>query len=150
MPVPKMKTSAFFLADHAEAINGKLYVTGGCWDRIFVGNLPAIHNHLSVVFSLLVPWTATNEKHVLDIQLVDAEERSVLPSEIKGEFEVGRPPGWRPGDDASMVGVFNINGLKFDKAGDYSFLLKVDAQEIARTALKIQQVPVATVTGGRP
>ncbi len=142
-----MKVNAFFVADHAEAINGKLYVTGGCWDRIFAPVIPAIHNHLSIVFSITVPWTATNEKHQLEIVLEDADGASLLPSEIKGEFEVGRPPGWRPGDDATMVGVFNINGLKFEKAGRHAFVLKIDGQDVARTGLDVQQVPVATMTG---
>lgn len=143
----RVKTNAFFLADHAEAINGKLYVTGGCWDRIFVPTVPVKHNHLSVVFALVVPWTSTNEKHALEIGCEDAEGTSALPGPLKGNFEVGRPPGWRPGDDATVIGVFHINDLPVTKEGRYSFVLKIDEQEIARTPLTIQIVPAATITG---
>lgn len=142
-----MRASAFFLADHAEAINGKLYVTGGCWDRIFVQNLPARHNHMSIVFSLVVPWTATNEKHQMLITLEDADGKNILPGELKGDFEMGRPPGWRPGDDANMLGVFNINDLQFEKDGRYAFILKIDGEPIARCPLLIQKLSLATVTG---
>lgn len=142
-----MKSNAFFVADHAEAINGKLYVTGGCWDRITAQNFPAVHNHLSVVFSITIPWQSTNEKHRLEILFEDSEGQSQLPGEIKGEFEAGRPPGWRPGDDATLVGVFNINGLKIEKPGRYSFALQIDGSELARTVLLGVAAKVPTQTG---
>jgi len=142
-----MRVNAFFLADHAEAVNGKLYVTGGCWDRILAAQLPAQHAHLSVVFAVQVPWTATNEKHALELGLVDADGQSALPNKVGGEFEVGRPPGWRPGDDAMLVGVFNLNGLPLAKAGTYNFVLSIDGTEVAKARLSVQVVQVPSMSG---
>lgn len=142
-----MKLNAFFLADHAEAVNGKLYVTGGCWDRIFAVKLPTVHPHLSVVVSILVPWQATNEKHGLELALVDADGNSTLPGKIGGEFELGRPPGWRPGDDSNLVAVFHLNMIPFNSKGNYAFVLKVDGDELSRTSLKVEELPKSTVTG---
>ncbi len=142
-----MRLNAFFLADHAEAVNGKLYVTGGCWDRLFAVTLPTLHPHLSVAVSLLVPWQATNEKHELELALLDADGNSSLPGKIGSAFEVGRPPGWRPGDDSNLVAVFHLNMIPFNTRGTYTFLLSVDGTEIGRTSLKVEEIPKGTLTG---
>lgn len=143
-----MKVKAFFLADHAEAVNGKLYVTGGAWDRIFATKFPTVHLHMSVVVGLVVPWQNTNEKHALEITLLDADGNSTLPNKLGGEFEVGRPPGWRPGDDATLIAVFHVNAVPFKAKGSYTFALSVDGAKLAETAFKLEEVPTpATVTG---
>lgn len=145
-PLPPMKVVTFMLADHAEAVNGKLYVTGGNWNQIFAPKFPARHNHLSIALAIQVPWIASNEKHSVELLIVDPDENSILPTKLGGEFEVGRPPGWRPGDDHLVVVVFNINGMSFPKAGRYSVVAKVDDQELGRLpfSLVATEAPVST------
>jgi hypothetical protein len=132
--------TTFLLADHAEAVNGKLYVTGGSWNQIFAPQFPTRHGHLSVAMTIQVPWTMTNEKHSLEIRVTDDDAVSILPSKIGGEFEVGRPPGFRPGDDNFLVAVFNVDGLTFPKAGHYAFKALVDEQELG--SLRISVLPL--------
>ncbi len=139
-----MHLTTLMLADHAEAVNGKLYVTGGCWNQIFAAEFPARHGHLSLAMAIDVPWTATNERHAIEIDMVDADGGSVIPSKITGEFEVGRPPGWRPGDPNSLVAVFNMNNLPLQKPTDYWFVVRVDSVELGRLpfrGVQIQQPP---------
>lgn len=128
------------LADHAEAMNGKLYVTGGCWNILFARELPVTHAHLSVAAAIEVPWTMTNELHRLHVQLLDADRNALLAQRLEGQFEVGRPPGMRPGDQALVVLVFNVNNLKFDKAGSYSFVLTMNDSELGAARFKVQRV----------
>ncbi len=142
-----MRLTTFLLADHAEAVNGKLYVTGGCWNTITVAQLPATHPHLTVAAALHVPWQATNQEHSLRLDLVDANGGSVLPEPVQGHFETGRPPGMRAGDEAAVVMAFNFNSLELRSAGVHEFVLEVDGSELGRASFKVIAVEPATSTG---
>jgi hypothetical protein len=124
-----MKLSTFLLADHAEAVNGKLYVVGGAWNRIGAASFPATHNHLSVASVIHVPWDATNKSHTIELRLVDSDGAPIIPEPVHGGFESGRPPGMRPGDEQLVVLVFNFDGLVFPRPGTYEFHLLVNGDE---------------------
>ena len=142
-----MHLTTFLIADHAEACNGKLYITGGCWDTLFSGNFPTQHPHLSIAAALYVPWRATNQSHRIVVDLVDTDGNSILPEPIQGEFEQGRPPGMRPGDSANLVIVFNINGLIVEKPGRYEWVFRVDGTDLGRIGFKVVERKVPTLTG---
>ena len=140
LPVEKAHLSTFMLADHAEAANGKLYVTGGSWNAMSTKDLPYVHPHLSVAATIEVPWTQTNEMHSLNVELLDEDGTAVLPQRLEGQLEVGRAPGMRPGDYALVVLVFHLNNLKFDKAGAYSFVMKFDDEKIGTAKFRVLRV----------
>jgi hypothetical protein len=142
-----LRLTTFLLADHAEAVNGKLYVTGGCWNMITVSQLPSSHPHLTVAAALHVPWQATNQLHSLQLDLIDANGKSVLPEPLQGNFETGRPPGMRSGDEAAVVIAFNFNGLQLHSAGVHEFVLEVDGTELGRIGFKVVVAEPATSTG---
>ena len=132
---------ALFLADHAEALKGKLYVTGGFWDRIFAPTFPARHPHMTVCVVVSVPWTETNQEHSLLLTLVDADGQEVGPK-IEGRFDVGRPPGSRPGDTTMFQLAVNMNNVVFPKAGDYSFSVELDGEpQEPRATFKVVPSP---------
>jgi hypothetical protein len=82
-------------ADAAQAVNGKLYILGGGFDRI---NMPTQPFQFRFELALLidVPWTATNEPYQLIVELLDADGQPVgYRAEV--EMETGRPPGSRRG-----------------------------------------------------
>lgn len=141
-----MEVSAFFLADHAEAVNGKLYVVGGAWDRLYTANLPAHHAHLSLSAVIKIPWTATNQRHGIVVDLVDADGHSALPQKMEGDFEAGRPPGMRPGDDSTFVFVANVNGMQLEKEGQYEFVLSIDGAVAGKAPFRLQVLQPAPIT----
>jgi hypothetical protein len=77
------------LADSAEAVNGKLYMLGGAFDRFFVADFS---NPVSFCLALgvLVPWTATNQPHTVEVTLQNADGQ-VLEPKLGVAFNVGRP-----------------------------------------------------------
>lgn len=135
------------LADHAEAVNGKLYVTGGCWDRLAAMQLPTQHPHLSLAACILVPWNSTNEKHTLEVRLTDEDGHDILPQPLTNQFEVGRPPGTPAGSDITTLFVINFNLLSLSKAGRYAFTIAVDGQELGRTGFDLVQIQGFPVSG---
>ena len=84
-------------ANHAEAINGLLYLSGGGWTdvhrQIRGDNIPI--NHFGIGMSVRIPWHETNEKHrfTLDVQNEDALQVVVHAA---GDINVGRPPQLAP------------------------------------------------------
>lgn len=102
------------LADFARAINNKLYIMGGGWSIIGPDPPP-----FAVAVKLEVPWDETNKRHRLDFRFVDADAKPIMvptpvgdkPVEIGGEFEVGRPPGLKPGSPLDVAVAFNIGPL---------------------------------------
>lgn len=142
-----MQLTTFLIADHAEACNGKLYITGGCWDTLFATDFPTQHPHLSIAAALYVPWRATNQSHPIVLDLVDEDGRSALPAPIEGQFEQGRPPGMRAGDNANLVMVLNIDGLIVEKPGRYEWVFMVDGTDLGRIGFKVVERKVPTITG---
>lgn len=123
-----MKTT-MMLCDYAESVKGKLYVMGGGWSVC-----PAGPRNMSIALRTLVPWDETNRKHKMRLILQDESGNTVAlgepPREVKqdGDFEVGRPPGVRPGTEIPFTVVFNFIGLPLDPDGGYRWQLEIDGE----------------------
>ena len=137
-----MEVSAFLLADHAEAVKGKLYLTGGGWDRLTLASLPSRHPHLSIAISIRVPWQSTNGEHNLSVTLEDEDGGGVLPP-FESRFEVGRPAGVRRGSDITVLLALSMNNIEFKEEGAYVFVLKINGSEEARAPITVIKAPTA-------
>ena len=91
------------LADFAQVADGKLTVVGGGWS--LTGPEPA---PFGIAILVHVPWDQANRRHLLRLELLDADGEQVLVTTDDGdeapivffddiEFEVGRPAGIKPG-----------------------------------------------------
>ena len=61
------------LADHAQAVAGKLYVMGGGWSITGPGPMPG-----AIAMDVKVPWDERNDEHQLLLELLDADGNPVL------------------------------------------------------------------------
>jgi len=138
---------AFFLAEHAVVESGKAYVNGGFWNRLNFPSFPA-PAFFSIVAVIEVPWRAYHSKHKFAISIDDADANS-LPARFEGEFQVGAAPDMKVGDPTMMPVSINVNGMPFERPGDYSFILRVDGTEIARWGVRVVQVVAPGVPAGR-
>jgi len=99
------------LADAAEAIGGKLYILGGGWSIRDASPTP-----MAIAIKIEVPWTESNTRHKMRLVLFDEDGQPVTvptpagerPFEINSVFEVGRPPGLRPGTPLDFALAINI------------------------------------------
>jgi hypothetical protein len=67
-----------FLADSAEAVNGKLYVLGAGWDQLVVSSLPAVQQRVAVGVLLQVGWNDTDAEHDATLRL-ETEDGDLVP-----------------------------------------------------------------------
>ena len=107
------------VADHADAINGKLYLHGAGWSDILQpagpDGRPAVV-HMGIAVSVLVGWNETNRRFPLAIKIVheDGDELAMIAAQI----EAGRPPGITHGTDFRNFLAIVAN-LTFPKYGRY-------------------------------
>ena len=131
--------ATMLLCDHAQVANEKLYVLGGGWKQVAFPDTPI---PIALAVLLEVPWTATNERHELLMKLVDEDGQPVsmmdMPVESGGQFEVGRPPGIKPGSELNQPMVFKFDGLALAQGG-YVFELSVDNDIVARAPFRVGQ-----------
>jgi hypothetical protein len=103
------------LADRAEAINGKLYLMGGAWDRLLVGDF-AQPQAISIAVGVLVPWTATHEEHRLSARITDEDETEV--ANVLVGFRTGTPAQMQRTETQKVILAFQIQ-VKLQRPGTY-------------------------------
>jgi hypothetical protein len=122
------------LADRAEAVNGKLYMMGGAWDRLQLADFsqPAV---FSIALSVLVPWSSTNEDHPLHI-FIESEDGTRLAQEVQINVNVGRPPNAIRGQ--SFRALIALNGAwSLPGPGTYRVVATLAGQEPKRTVFYV-------------
>lgn len=103
--IEQVELDFVILADWAEVVNGKLYMMGGGWDRKRVGEFPA-PTDIRVAVGVLVPWTLTNQEHILTVTL-EHEDGTVVEPRAKGTLKMGRPPHATQGQSfRAMIAIY--------------------------------------------
>src|SRR5262249_34220415 len=129
------------VANHAEAINGLLYLSGAGWTDLRrpvlpQGNVPV--NHVGIGVAILVAWTETNRRHRRVLGLENADGQVVV--NVEGDIEMGRPVGVPPGSD--LRGVMGINvEVQFPGAGIYRIVASV-AEHSRSVTFRVHDVPL--------
>jgi hypothetical protein len=113
------------MANHAEAINGLLYLSGAGWTDLYRpvpqgGAIPT--NHIGVGVAIQVGWAETNQRHQVALRIETADGAVVV--QMQGQFEIGRPAGLTPGSDLRSVLAFS-GELQFPAAGIYRVVASV-------------------------
>lgn len=114
------------LANHVEAGNGLLYISGGGWTDhhrvVHEGRVPP--SHFGIAVSVCIPWTATNVPHSIVIRVEDDDATTtVIRSEA--QLSVGRPAALPPGAEQHAFVAVNVDTV-FPRAGGYRVVAALD------------------------
>jgi hypothetical protein len=100
-----------------------------------------------------VPWDEANRQHRLKFALLNEDGQPVLvptpigdrPLEIEGDFEVGRPPGHRPGTLISLPLAFNLGPVQLAPGSGFvwKFLIDNESEESWRLVFSTRPVSAA-------
>ncbi len=119
------------LADYAVVSDGKLTIVGGGWSQ--TGPEPAA---FGIGLLIQVPWDQSNTPHSFNVELLDADGAQVVletPDDDEqqvafgGGFEVGRPPGLKPGTPLDFPVAVSFTPLPLEP-GRYEWRLTIDGQ----------------------
>ncbi len=146
----KMDPDFLILADRAEAVNGKLYMVGGGWDRVAIADTPGPAD-FDVAAGVLVGYNETNQAHHLALILENDDNQTVL-GPIAAQFELGRPPGMKQGQSQRFQLV--IRGpFPIPKPGAYNWVLVLNGERRKTTAFWADKASLPTMnpppTAGR-
>lgn len=119
------------LADAAQAVNGKLFILGGGWSITGPDPTPS-----AIALKIEVPWDQTNRQHRLELRLLDEDGQPVMvptttgdrPVELSGDFEVGRPPGIKPGTPIDVALALNIGPLPLQPGRGYVWCIFINGE----------------------
>ena len=135
------------VADHAEAINGKLYLHGGGWSDVVQpvgpGSQPGVV-HFGIAASILVGWNETNRRFPLTITIVHEDGDEL--AKIGAQVEAGRPPGITPGTEFRNILAVQAN-MVFPKTGRYDVRAELDGQTRQVTFRVIPQPSAPSLPG---
>jgi hypothetical protein len=134
------------LADSAQAVEGKLYVLGGGWS--IIGPQPA---PMALAVKIEVPWSDANIPHQVKVELLDEDGQPIMvdtpdgeqPIEVSAQFEVGRPPGLKPGTPIDVPMAMNFGPMPLPAGSRYVWRLSIDdqSQDDWRVAFSTRPVP---------
>jgi hypothetical protein len=139
----RLAVRIFTLCDHATVPpDGKVYIHGGGIHQLYVPHIPGPLRALFLVVRLSVPWHMLGEPHTITIRALDLDRRPVGPNDplVSTPFELGRPPGHRPGDESAINICAELSGLTVDQPIMLRFHLAVDDEPIGSLPLKVLQL----------
>jgi hypothetical protein len=117
------------LANFAKASDNMLDVQQAGWT--FVGPGPVSFFVAGLVYC---QWHEANQKHELKVELLDADGRA-FPHPINGQpvqvgvvFEIGRPPGVKPGATMTMPFALPFGAFELDPGAQYEIRVSVDGE----------------------
>jgi hypothetical protein len=102
------------LADYAQVAEGKLYIAGGGWTFLRPAPTPT-----AIALLFHVPWDRANTKVKFSLKLMTQDGQPVtqegpvgsVPVAMQAEFEIGRPPGIKPGSELNVPFAMNVQPL---------------------------------------
>jgi hypothetical protein len=144
---------AFFAADHAVVENGKVYVNGGFFDRVYFPVFPAPLASIAVVGLISVSAQHFQRDHRFIVELQEAGNDTPIVK-IEGGFRALPAADAEPGEPNHWPLAVPLSGFSLPRAGDYYFVLSINGNEAARYKVRAMQVGMIaqmlpqTPTGG--
>jgi hypothetical protein len=129
------------VADHAEALNGKLYINGGGWTDlqrpVILGQAPP-PTAFSIALSVYIPWGETNRPIALKVTVEDEDGNKQF--DISTPVVAGRPPQMPVGQGQYFHSAVQMV-MPFPQAGGYRAVVTIDGDRDTRTwAFRIHDV----------
>jgi len=134
----------FILSDYAEAVNGKLYLMGGGWDRVFVQDFQKPVT-ISFAVGLLVPWNATNIRHTVQITIEDHDRKQPTGFSVDASFVTGRPPLITEGESQRTILALPGVPITFEGPGAYQAVARIVGGVEKRVGFRLVALPTIQV-----
>jgi hypothetical protein len=133
-----MKVTTMMLADAARAVEQKLYVFGGGWDRIWTQAFPTTHPSLALALVFQVEYSEALIDHQVDVTL-EKDGEVIIRGQI--DFHTGHAPRSTRGAPTFVPYTITYNMLQFDEPGRYEWVAREGDTELGRLPLEVTKAP---------
>lgn len=123
-----MEIQYALIADHAEIVNGKLYLMGGGWDRFHAREAP-LNLPMAVAAGFRIGWEETNVRHTVTITIEDDDGKEL--ARVNGTIQVGRPASLPAGSTQLSQLAVNLP-LRVEAFGGFRVKILAGEGESAR------------------
>lgn len=123
IPIEHTRVEYLILADHVEALNGKLYMMGGGWDTMTIQNLE-LPAPLSVACGVVVPYNETDEDHRLSLAVRTPDGPDIAPP-LEITFRTGRAPTLQRGANTHIPFAIRAQFV-FPGPGEFAIVASLD------------------------
>lgn len=131
------------VANHAEVLNGLLYLQGAGWTDMQLpiqpNGLPGVV-HFGIAVSILIGWNETNQRFPLTIKVLHEDGDELI--NIAAQAEAGRPAGARPGTDLRSALAINAQ-VQFPRPGGYELRAEL-VGNVRSVAFRVMPPPATT------
>jgi hypothetical protein len=134
------------LSNHAEVVNGLLYLSGGGFTEIYRPAMEAVSyvNNFCAALSIFIPKEEVGVQHTFTLRVQHRETRQVL-SEGVGSFSVGLLPTAPPDSELHVAVAVQFN-IIFPAPGPYRVYATVDDRSDSEKEWKFRVQDVARGT----
>jgi hypothetical protein len=130
-----MKTELVTLCDAATDSGGKLNILG-CFDCVWVRQVPATHPHCAIALRLRFNRVEEGD-HRFRVNFMDEDGQAVVPT-IDGSLTVH----FGLNDESTIANlILNIQQIKLAKYGQYSIDVAIDGRQEASLPLFVRKPP---------
>jgi hypothetical protein len=131
LPAEAMDLEWVILADSAQVVGNKLYLLGGGWDVVNIGQPFPVQHAFAIALSFRVPWQQTNQRHAAEVRIIAEDQQEV--ARVGAQMEVGSPVGIRPGQAQRIQMAMNLM-LMLPRDGIYEIRISINGEEQPRRA----------------
>ncbi len=141
------------LCDAAQVAEGKLFILGGGWSMVGPDPSPS-----AIALKLDVDWNETGKIHHWELAIEDADGQPVIvqtpegaqPIEVRGDIEVGRPPGVPAGTPVDVALAVNFGPLPLKPGSRYIWRLTIDGHQHEDWIVAFTTRPAVVGADGEP
>jgi hypothetical protein len=138
------------LCDAAQVADGKLFILGGGWSVI--GPAPTAS---AIALKIEVGWNEVDATHHWELFLQDADGGEVSletpdgpqPIEVRGDFQVGRPPDLPEGSPVDVTLAVNLGPIPLPSSSRFTWRLTIDGETHDVWTASFSTRPPAVETG---
>lgn len=128
-----MRISLAILCDHANVSHdGKLNVLG-VFNTLNVTQLPAVHPQMHFVLTFEADFVEAGGEHALQIRCTAPSGENLF--KLDSALKIGNQA---PGPRMRHNQILGLNNLKFEEAGDHTFIVNVDGETLTETLLDVR------------
>jgi hypothetical protein len=146
-PRDEVEVRILTLADYAfPSPDGKLHILGAGISQTWLAQIPGPLGQLYLAARISIPAHMLGEPHTVSIRLLDLDRSPAGPDPVyQSDFELGRPPGFRVGDESNLQLAIQLTGYPVPSEATYRLHLLLDGRLLTSIPLKVQRLPPPTV-----